>query len=110
MQPPDPYAVQPTQPAYTYPTGPAGAYPPAGPAYAQAPGTNTLAIVALVLAFVFWPAAIVCGHIARRQIKQTGEQGDGLALAAIILGYVALAILVVFCGIGTIGLIASSNN
>ena len=34
--------------------------------------------------------AIVLGHIARRQIRQTGEAGDGMALAGLILGYVGL--------------------
>ncbi len=57
--------------------------------------TNTLAIIALVTAFVFAPAGIICGIIARRQIKQTGEQGDGMALAGLILGIVFTLIFVV---------------
>ncbi|MGI9822340.1 DUF4190 domain-containing protein [Agromyces sp. Marseille-Q5079] len=32
--------------------------------------------------------AIVCGHIARRQIRQRGEQGAQAALIGIIFGYV----------------------
>lgn len=51
------------------------------------PRTNTYAIVALVMAFVLAPLGIIFGHMARGQIKQTGEQGDGLALAGLILGY-----------------------
>jgi len=47
---------------------------------------NTLAIVSLVAIFLFWPAALVCGIIARRQIAQTGERGYGMALAGIIVG------------------------
>jgi Domain of unknown function (DUF1707)/Domain of unknown function (DUF4190) len=42
--------------------------------------------------------AIVLGHMARSQIKRTGEQGAGLALAGLALGWAALilvAILVV---------------
>lgn len=35
-------------------------------------------------------AAIFLGHAARRRIRQTGERGDGLALAGLILGYVGL--------------------
>ena len=59
-------------------------------AYGQAPGggTNTLAIVALILGFVVPIAGIITGHIALRQIRRTGEQGHGLALAGTILGYV----------------------
>jgi uncharacterized BrkB/YihY/UPF0761 family membrane protein len=54
--------------------------------------TNTLAIVALVAAFLFWPAGIICGVIARQQIRTTGEAGDGMALAGIIIS-VAVAVL-----------------
>ncbi|RIX30370.1 DUF4190 domain-containing protein [Amnibacterium setariae] len=57
---------------------------------------NPLAIIAFVLAFLVPPGGIVCGHIARRQIRSTGEQGDGLALAGLILGYVFTAGFVLF--------------
>jgi hypothetical protein len=43
-------------------------------------------------------AAVILGHKARRQIRATGEQGDGLARAGLILGYigaVGLALLAV---------------
>jgi hypothetical protein len=43
----------------------------------------------LVGAFVFWPAGIVCGFIARSQIRTTGEAGDGIALAGIIISICA---------------------
>ncbi len=39
--------------------------------------TNTLAVLALVFAFLIAPLGIVFGHIARGQIKRTGEEGDG---------------------------------
>ncbi|MEJ5944830.1 DUF4190 domain-containing protein [Pseudokineococcus basanitobsidens] len=72
----------------------------AGGASAPATGaqrTNTLAIVALVLSFFVSLGGIICGHIARRQIRETGEKGAGLALAALIIGYASLAIgLIVF--------------
>jgi len=76
-------------PGYGYP-------PPAyGPQYSYGPPpTNTSAIAALVLAFVFPPAAIFLGISARRQIRRTGEQGDGLALTGIILGSIATALFV----------------
>jgi uncharacterized protein DUF4190 len=66
--------------------------------------TNSLAIVSLVAgcAQFFFPVfatitAIVTGHIARSQIRRTGERGAGLALAGLILGYlgVAFALLVI---------------
>jgi len=40
------------------------------------PRTNPLAIVALVLGFVFPLLAIPAGHVARAQIVRTGERGD----------------------------------
>jgi hypothetical protein len=64
--------------------------------------TNGLAIASLACGlaqFVVGPLAtipaIVFGHVARHQIKRTGEQGAGLALAGLILGWatVILAIL-----------------
>ena len=58
--------------------------------------TNGLAIASLACGlaqFVFGPLtaipAIVFGHVARYQIKRTGEQGAGLALAGLILGWAA---------------------
>ncbi|MFN4003040.1 DUF4190 domain-containing protein [Microcella sp.] len=64
--------------------------PPAATPYSSAPvgpKTNTLAIVSLVLAFFISLGAIICGHIALNQIKQTGEGGRGLAIAGLVLGY-----------------------
>ena len=94
--PPPGYAPPPgypPQPGY----GPPPGYPPQpygppgwGPGWPRP--TNTLAILALVLAFVFAPAGLVLGVVARRQIRQTGEEGDGLALAGIIIGAIATAL------------------
>ena len=70
--------------------------------------TNGLAIASLACGlaqFGFGPLAtipaIVLGHMARSQIKRTGEQGAGLALAGLILGWgaVILAILLVAVGL-----------
>lgn len=59
------------------------------------PRTNSLAIAALVMGFVFPLLAIPFGHVARSQIRRTGEQGGGMALAGLILGYLNLVILIV---------------
>jgi F0F1-type ATP synthase membrane subunit c/vacuolar-type H+-ATPase subunit K len=56
--------------------------------------TNVYAILAFVFAFLFWPVAIPLGHSARKQIARTGEQGSGLALAALVISYVCLAFVV----------------
>jgi len=66
--------------------------------------TNGFAIASLACGlgqFMFGPLAtipaIVFGHVARGQIRRTGEQGAGLALAGLILGWatVILAIILI---------------
>ncbi|MGX9790671.1 DUF4190 domain-containing protein [Mycobacterium sp. MMS18-G62] len=70
--------------------------PPGAPpaTYVLVPATNGMAIAALILVFVFFPLGIVFGHVARGQIKRTGEGGQGLATAALIIGYLQVAAIV----------------
>jgi hypothetical protein len=49
--------------------------------------TNTLAISALVSSFFIGPTGVILGHIARHQIKDSGEGGRGLAITALVVGY-----------------------
>ena len=94
---PTPYGQQ--QP-YGYPQ-PYGQQPYGQQPYGYAPprGTNGLAIASLVTSLV-WVcglssiAAVILGHVARGQIKRTGEQGAGLALAGLIIGYLGIALVV----------------
>jgi Domain of unknown function (DUF1707)/Domain of unknown function (DUF4190) len=81
--------------------------------------TNGLAIASLACGlaqFVFGPLAtipaIVLGHMARSQIKRTGEQGAGLALAGLILGWgaVILGIIVVALGLAITARMGSPVN
>ena len=74
--------------------------PPAAPA-PVGPRTNTLAIIALIAAFVVAPAGIIIGFIAKGQIKQSGEAGGGLATAGIILGFV-FTILYILLIVGSV--------
>lgn len=91
VPPADPYAAtQPNAPAPAQPYGAPPAYGYAQPYYAAQAPFNVLAIVGFVLAFVVSLGAVICGHIALSQIKRTGERGHGLALAAVILGYVGI--------------------
>jgi hypothetical protein len=39
--------------------------------------------------------AVILGHIARRQIRQTGENGAGMAVAALILCYIGIGLGVI---------------
>jgi hypothetical protein len=90
---------QPPPPVY----GAAPVYYPQGYGYAAKPSTNGMAIASLVLGLVgfftcgytFFIApvlAVVFGVKGRRQIRETGQQGDGMALAGIILGVIGLVI------------------
>jgi hypothetical protein len=89
---------QPYQPPQ-HPYGQAPSYGQQPYGYTPPRGTNGLAIASLVTSLV-WAcgissiAAIVCGHIARSQIKRTGEQGAGMALAGLIIGYLGVAVVV----------------
>ena len=75
----------------------AASYPPA--VIVRSPPTNSLAVVSLVSAILSWVlcpfvaavVAVITGHIARSQIRRTGEAGDGVALAGLIIGYLHLA-------------------
>ena len=80
--------------------------------YAQAPASerwNVLAIVGFVLAFFVSLGAVICGHIALSQIKKTGEKGHGLALAAVIIGYVGIAIGIIYF-IVIIGIVVAAGT
>ncbi|HJA61955.1 MAG TPA: DUF4190 domain-containing protein [Candidatus Brevibacterium intestinavium] len=78
----------------------------AGPAYVYQPmpPTNTLAVVAMVCSifgvvssvFLAGIGGIIMGHIARKQIRQTGERGEGMAIAALWVGYIGTALWVLF--------------
>jgi hypothetical protein len=57
--------------------------------------TNSFAIVALVLGLILPPLAVPFGHVARSQIRRTGERGGGMALAGLILGYYSFVGLVI---------------
>jgi hypothetical protein len=58
--------------------------------------TNTLAIVALILGIVVPIGGIICGPIALGQIKRTGENGRGLAMAGLIIGCVFTVIEIIW--------------
>lgn len=77
------------------------------PGYAPARGTNVMAILSLVFAFVFAPVGVVLGHMAKKQIKQTGEEGEGLATAGLIVGYFVTGIYVLGCCGFILSIIAS---
>jgi hypothetical protein len=63
--------------------------------------TNPLAVASLACGLgqiFFWflaaVPAVVLGHVARRQIRQTGEDGQGMATAGLVLGWIGIALTV----------------
>ncbi|MDW2982395.1 MAG: DUF4190 domain-containing protein [Rhodanobacter sp.] len=80
------------------------------PSYRPGTGTSSLAVVSLVFGILAWCVlpfvgaivAIVCGHLARSEIRRSPldarTEGDGMAVAGLVLGYVQLllGVLVVF--------------
>lgn len=80
----------------------------AQPPSAHAPGhddpaapTNVLAVLSLVgsllgllmiLPVVGSILGVSFGHVGRKQIREKGERGDGIALAGLVIGYVGLVL------------------
>ena len=101
---PDPYGPVPYGPVpggypgveHGYPIGYSAGYPTG---YPPPQATNSLAIASLVCGFLFAPLGILFGHISLSQIKKTGEEGRGLAIAGLVISYLvvvftALAVVV----------------
>ena len=84
---------------------PAGAMPAVWPPAYSPPmstATNSLARASMILGVAEFFSmgltavpAVICGHIAKREMRETGQRGDGMATAGLVLGYMAI----VFWGI-----------
>jgi hypothetical protein len=66
--------------------------------YTPAKQTNAMAVAAMVLGLLwaYWAGsvlALILGYLARGEIRRTGQGGDGMAVAAIVLGWAGLGIL-----------------
>ena len=80
--------------------------PAPGLPYAQAPQTNGMALASMILGIVSFILgtmivtgipAVICGHIARRQIRENpqAQTGDGMALTGLVTGYLSIILSVV---------------
>jgi uncharacterized protein YacL len=74
-----------------------------------APKTNSMAIASLISAFFISLLAVILGHIALNQIKNTGEGGRGLAIAGLVIGYLGIVSGLIF-GIVVIASLATYSN
>ena len=71
------------------------AVPPYPLAQPMAPGTNGLAIASLVLSLACCgPFGLILGLISLRQLKTSGEEGYGLALAGTIISGITTALFI----------------
>lgn len=89
---------------------PAAQRPLPGPLARPAPvqprpaATNGMAVASLVcgLMQVFFGIttipAVILGHLAKGQIRRTGERGDGMATAGLVLGWLGIAMFVLIAG------------
>jgi uncharacterized membrane protein len=80
---------------------PAGAmpavWPVQTPVYQPPMSTNSLARASLILGVAEFFSmgltaipAVICGHLAKSEMRQTGQRGDGMATAGLVLGYMAI--------------------
>jgi hypothetical protein len=80
---------------------PTGAMPMAWPVPVYQPpvstSTNSLARASLILGVAEFFSmgltavpAVICGHVAKREMKLSGQRGEGLATAGLVLGYMAI--------------------
>jgi hypothetical protein len=98
---------------------PAGAMPAAYPmpVYQPPVSTNSLARASLVLGVAeFFTMgltaipAIICGHMAKREMRQTGQRGDGLATSGLVLGYMAVIFWGVLIALSIVGAVISASG
>jgi hypothetical protein len=107
------YAVPPGSPASGYQGYPGYGY---GGPIAAPPPTNTMAIVSLVLSLVGLacglaaPVGAILGHVARRQIRERGENGAGMALAGIIVGWIVTGLYLIYVAFLIVFVIYAAKN
>ena len=98
--------------------GPAYGQPPYGYPHGVPPGadrTNGMAIASMVLGilWLYWIGsilALVFGYIAKKQIRERGESGEGMATAGIVLGWIGVGVLALVVVLGIIGFAATESG
>ena len=108
---------QPYPPQGYYPPGyPPPGYPPPGSygPLVQRP-LNGLAVASLVLGiiWVYWVGsilALILGYVARKQIRERNQSGEGLATAGIVLGWIGVGTLVLVLLLVPLGTFSSTTT
>lgn len=74
------------------------------------PGLNVFAVLSIIFVWFAGILGLIFGYVALSQIKKTGERGRGLALASVILGWIAVAVaLIIIITLMVSGAIYVSN-
>jgi hypothetical protein len=91
------------QPGYGYPP-----YPPHRPTNSMAIAAMVVALVSLISCPLIGGVAVYLGNRARAEIRASGEDGDGMALTGVIVGWcaVGLAVLLVLVMVAYFGFFA----
>jgi hypothetical protein len=98
---------------------PAGAVPAVWPVPVYMPPvtTNSLARASLVLGIAEFCTmgltaipAIICGHLAKREMRMTGQRGDGMATAGLVLGYMAVIFWAILIALAIVGAVISASG
>jgi hypothetical protein len=124
-----PWGQDPQQPGQPYqpygaPYPPSNPYgPPAGYGYQPPKPTNGLAIGSMVTSIagavflclygvggIVGLVGAILGHVAMRQIKANDQNGRGMALAGVIVGWIAFALMIVIVAVIVIFFIAVSDD
>lgn len=101
-----PPRVVPPQAMVPYPPPPYGMMAPAvRSTNGQAVASLVCGIGGLMTVGLTSVPAVVLGHMAKSRIRQTGQDGDGLATAGLVLGYMAIAgwVLLILLGVAVGG-------
>lgn len=104
---------------YVVPLPPGPAYGPAQPPYGYgippAPKTNGLAIASMIVSLSSFGfcglsgiVGAIMGHIARQQIRETREAGDGMAVTGIVVGWILFSLFAL--GVGLVILSAAYDG
>lgn len=122
QQQPYPYQAYPYQAGYPTPYGYGDPYAQMG--YAAWPRPyDGMAIASLVVSCVaalglcfygvgglIGVVGAILGHVSRRRIRQSGAQGDGLALAGVIVGWIAAALALIIVAFWVVMIVVSLNS
>ncbi len=67
----------------------------------------------LGILWIYWIGsilALIFGYVARKQIRERNQGGDGMAIAGIVLGWIGVGILSVVVVVLIIGAASSSGS